>query len=85
MRAALALVALLALAAAFRETFFFALGVITYLYLLYVALELVAFHAKVLKAGRSSEHYAEEVVAELKALVKAIHLLKAKKARTQPS
>jgi len=79
LRAVLALIMLIALALLFGRYFFLLLGIATYLLLLYLAYKVVVFHGRVLKAGRSTEHYAEELVRELKALVRVIHKLKVRK------
>ncbi|ABU81612.1 hypothetical protein [Ignicoccus hospitalis] len=79
MKSLAVLVTLLLLALAFREGFFLALGVVAYLYLLFVVYQFVKYYGKALEAGRSAEHYSKEVVDELKALVKAIHLVKSKR------
>jgi len=74
-----ATIALVILALIFGKTFFEVLGILTYALVLYLFYKTIIFHGRVLRAGRSTEHYSEEVVRELKALVKAIHVVKVRK------
>jgi len=79
MRFLAATITLIILAFIFGKAFFEVLGIITYAFILYLFYKTIIFHGRVLRAGRSAEHYSEEVVRQLKALVKAIHLVKARK------
>jgi uncharacterized protein (DUF58 family) len=79
LKAIVVAVLLIILAVLFGKEFFVALGIATYVLLLYLVYKMIVFHGRVLKAGRSAEHYSEELVNELKALVKVIHKLKVRK------